>query len=181
MQLVPLTAGVPAPYEMKICPYCAHVNMEGLLFCEDCGEILTGTQVKTTSTRQLEAANFDILGKSTWGTARFSREASIILHVRDAAEPIVLAPQDETTLGRADTAQLAKPVLDLTPFGAQEKGVSRRHASILRGDETLTLVDLGSVNGTHLNGQRLIPNQPRVLRDGDEIRLGKLVCHIYFK
>ena len=166
---------------MKICPYCAHVNMEGLLYCEDCGEALTGTQVKTVSTRQLETGGLDILGKSAWGTARFSREASIILHVRDTAEPIILAPQDETTLGRADAAQPPQPVLDLTPFGAQEKGVSRRHAAIIRGDETLTLIDLGSVNGTHLNGQRLIPNQPRVLRDGDEIRLGKLVCHIYFK
>ena len=47
--------------------------------------------------------------------------------------------------------------------------------AIRRGEDTLTLVDLGSVNGTHLNGQRLVPNQPRVLRDGDEIRLGRLV------
>jgi pSer/pThr/pTyr-binding forkhead associated (FHA) protein len=52
---------------------------------------------------------------------------------------------------------------------------------IRRGEDTLTLVDLGSTNGTHLNGQRLIPNQPRVLRDGDEVRLGKLVFHIFFK
>jgi len=155
--------------------------MEGLLYCEDCGEKLTGPNVKTAATRQLETGGADILGKSTWGTARFSREASIILHVRDAVEPIILAPQDETTLGRADANQPAQSILDLTPFGAQEKGVSRRHAAIIRGDETLTLIDLGSVNGTHLNGQRLIPNQPRVLRDGDEIRLGKLVCHIYFK
>ncbi|MCS7071755.1 MAG: FHA domain-containing protein, partial [Anaerolinea sp.] len=62
-----------------------------------------------------------------------------------------------------------------------EKGVSRLHAAICRQDETLTIVDMGSSNGTHLNGQRLIPDQPRVLRDGDEIRLGKLVAHIYFK
>ena len=143
--------------------------------------MLTGDRGKTTSTRQLEGNDLEILGKSTWGTARFARDASIILHVRDATEPIVLAPEDETTLGRADASVASKPILDLTPFGAQEKGVSRVHAAIRRGDETLTLVDLGSVNGTHLNGQRLIPNQPRVLRDGDEIRLGKLVCHIYFK
>jgi len=40
---------------------------------------------------------------------------------------------------------------------------------------------VGSSNGTFLNGQRLVPNQPRVLRDGDEVRFGKLVAHIYFK
>jgi hypothetical protein len=32
-----------------------------------------------------------------------------------------------------------------------------------------------------LNGQRLIADQPRILRDGDEIRLGKLIAHVYFK
>jgi pSer/pThr/pTyr-binding forkhead associated (FHA) protein len=84
-------------------------------------------------------------------------------------------------LGRADSSSTQVPDLDLTPYGALEKGVSRMHAAIHRSEDTLTLVDMGSVNGTHLNGQRLIPEQPRVLRDGDEIRLGKLVAHIYFK
>ena len=55
------------------------------------------------------------------------------------------------------------------------------HAVVRRGDGLLNLIDLGSVNGTYLNGQRLIPNQPRVLRDGDEIKFGKLVCYVYFK
>jgi pSer/pThr/pTyr-binding forkhead associated (FHA) protein len=66
------------------------------------------------------------------------------------------------------------------PFGAIEKGVSRIHATIERSEDTLTITDLGSSNGTYLNGQRLIANQPRVLRDGDEIKFGKLVTHIYF-
>ena len=35
-------------------------------------------------------------------------------------------------------------------------------------------------NGTFLNGQRLVPNQPRILRDGDEIRLGHLVLYVRF-
>jgi pSer/pThr/pTyr-binding forkhead associated (FHA) protein len=87
----------------------------------------------------------------------------------------------EAVLGRADEVSGTSPDLDLTPYNALEKGVSRIHAAIRRGEDTLTLVDLGSVNGTHLNGQRLVPNQPRVLRDGDEIRLGRLVVHIYFR
>ena len=43
------------------------------------------------------------------------------------------------------------------------------------------ILDRGSANGTYLNGERLTPNEPHVLRDGDEIRLGKLVAHIYFR
>ena len=167
---------------MKICPYCSHQNREGTLFCEECGQSLYAeTSGTTVSTEQLEDVPEELATKASWGTARFDRAASIIVHVRDAPGPIVFQPRLETVLGRLDPASGTVPDLDLTPYGALEKGVSRVHAAIRRGEDTLTLVDLGSVNGTHLNGQRLIPNQPRVLRDGDEIRLGKLVAHIYFK
>ena len=105
----------------------------------------------------------------------------MVIHIRDAVEPITIRPKKELVIGRGDTNSQQQPDLDLTPFGAREKGVSRIHAVINRQDDTLTLVDAGSANGTHLNGQRLTPQQPRVLRDGDEIRFGKLVAHIYFK
>jgi len=166
---------------MQNCPYCGHDNREGTLFCEECGQTLFGEAGGVRTTRQLQNVPDELGMKATWGTARFSRDASIIIHIRDAAEPLVLHPQQETILGRIDPTGQSRPDLDLTPFGALEKGISRHHAAIRRGEDTLTLVDLGSVNGTYLNGQRLTPEQPRVLRDGDEIRLGQLVLHIYFQ
>ncbi|MBE2267693.1 MAG: FHA domain-containing protein, partial [Anaerolinea sp.] len=84
-------------------------------------------------------------------------------------------------IGRTDVDNKVIPDIDLAPYGAVEKGVSRIHAAILRTEEALIIMDKGSANGTHLNGQRLVPQQPRVLRDGDEIRLGRLVARIYFK
>jgi pSer/pThr/pTyr-binding forkhead associated (FHA) protein len=166
---------------MKICPSCAHVNREGFLYCEDCGQSLEHEAGTTLPTRQLDGGTDVSAAHATWGTARFDHDASIILHVRDATDPIMFQPPAQTILGRADVTSVQKPDLDLTPYGALEKGVSRVHAVIFRSDDTLTLIDKGSANGTHLNGQRLVPDQPRVLRDGDEIRLGKLVAHIYFK
>jgi hypothetical protein len=167
---------------MIICVYCKYENREGTLFCEQCGSSLyaegSGSAV---STRHLEDEPDDLDARATWGTARFDISSAIIMKLRDTTEPIIITPADETVFGRVDAASGTKPDLDLTPFGALDKGVSRLHAALRRGEETLTLVDLGSVNGTFLNGQRLIPNQPRVLRDGDEIRLGKMVLHIYFK
>lgn len=166
---------------MKICPFCAHKNREGLLFCEECGKNLMDKGPDATlPTKQLDL-QADLAAKATWGTARFSTSASIVIHVRDAAEPITLQPAKRTLVGRSDASSAQKPDLDLTPFGALEKGVSRIHAAIDRSEDTLTLVDMGSSNGTHLNGQRLVADQPRVLRDGDEIRFGRLVAHIYFK
>ncbi len=51
--------------------------------------------------------------------------------------------------------------------------VSRRHAQIVvRPDET-TVEDLGSKNGTHVNGSRL--TQPATLKDGDQVQVGSLM------
>jgi pSer/pThr/pTyr-binding forkhead associated (FHA) protein len=41
-------------------------------------------------------------------------------------------------------------------------------------------MDLDSTNGTYLNGVWMYPNQPRVLRDGDELMLGSLVLRFKF-
>jgi hypothetical protein len=166
---------------MNACPYCGHENRVGEMFCEDCGQSLVGKEPVTLPTRKLDSAANELAAKATWGTARFGQQSSIILHIREATEPIILQPMKRTVIGRSDAKSGQKPDLDLTPYGALEKGVSRIHAVISRSEDTLTLTDMGSVNGTHLNGQRLVPDQPRVLRDGDEIRLGKLIAHLYFK
>ena len=163
---------------MKICPYCSKSNREGLIYCAECGENLIGQP--TFTTRKINSASGTLPTKTAWGTAQFKPGTTLILHIRDIVEPILLNSDKPITLGRADVSSTYQPDLDLNPFGAIEKGVSRIHARIYRTDETLSIVDLGSSNGTHLNGQRLTPDQPRVLRDGDEIRLAKLVAHIYF-
>lgn len=168
---------------MKICPNCQSGNREGVLFCEDCGQPLTS--VPSVATRQLDRQKNGFGGRvtaaSTWGTARFMDAAVLVIHIRDAVEPLTVTPGAETLIGRADVSSRTTPTVDLAPFGAQEKGVSRMHATIRRSDESLLLIDMGSVNGTYLNGQRLMVDHPHVLRDGDEVRLGKLVMHIYFK
>lgn len=163
------------------CPYCGHMNVEGTLFCEACGYSLMSDATEQIPTRQLDEESGEFSVKSGWGTATFQDRNQVIIHVREAPEPIIVYPETELLLGRSDPASGVKPDLDLTPFGALERGVSRIHASLRRGEDVLSIVDLDSANGTYLNGQRLAPHQPRLLRDGDEIRVGKLVLHVYFK
>lgn len=55
----------------------------------------------------------------------------------------------------------------------ESPGVSRLHARIRIENGVATLEDLGSKNGTHLNGTRI--DSARVLADGNEIRLGTIV------
>lgn len=59
-----------------------------------------------------------------------------------------------------------------------EERVSRRHALInVQGQHEFWLVDLGSGNGTYLNGRRV--GQPTRLRDGDKIEIGSF--HLFFR
>lgn len=163
------------------CPNCHHENMEGALFCEECGLNLWEDSQEDIATRELDGDSDEFSVKSGWGTATFEEKNQVIIHVRDVPEPLTISVGEELLIGRQDAASGILPDLDLTPLGALEKGVSRIHAALRRGEEVLSIVDLDSANGTFLNGQRLAAHQPRLLRDGDEIRLGKLVMHIYFK
>jgi pSer/pThr/pTyr-binding forkhead associated (FHA) protein len=72
--------------------------------------------------------------------------------------PLELA---DVSIGREETNDVALP---------SDPTVSRVHAVIVRYSGGWCLRDLGSVNGTFLNGQRLLSEQ--LLRPGDEIRIG---------
>jgi len=74
-----------------------------------------------------------------------------------------------TTIGRADPSAGLRPDIDL----GMDQAVSRRHAEIRRGPSGYAIIDLGSTNGTIVNG-RQVPRQQEVpLSDGDEIRIGE--------
>ena len=71
-------------------------------------------------------------------------------------------------IGRRSDAEDIHPEI-----GVPDPGISRRHARLLRdGDGALTLVDLGSTNGTRLNGADVEPNVATPLQDGDALTLG---------
>lgn len=166
---------------MKTCPYCGFENREGVLYCEECGHPFYAQKDAVETTQLSQDVHEGFKGRMTWGTARFEEGAVLVIRIRDVPEPITIEPVKDIVIGRKDPLGGDMPDLDLSPFGAAELGVSRRHAVIRRGEDTLTLVDLESTNGTFLNGQRLLPHQPRVLRDGDEVRMGRFVFNLFFK
>lgn len=75
-------------------------------------------------------------------------------------------------LGRGDPRNNILPDIELTDLDRQ-RITSRRHACIEFDQTTYTVTDLGSNNGTWLNGRRLQAKTPEPLTDGDEITLGK--------
>ncbi|WP_073259260.1 FHA domain-containing protein [Cryptosporangium aurantiacum] len=51
--------------------------------------------------------------------------------------------------------------------------VSRRHAELMISAGMPVVVDLGSANGTFVNGERIVPREPRVLRHGDNLQFAR--------
>ena len=63
---------------------------------------------------------------------------------------------------------------DIVFYPNQESSMSRVHCSIRLDGKFFTLLDNNSSNGTHVNGERIKPNDPVQLRDGDEIVMGDM-------
>jgi pSer/pThr/pTyr-binding forkhead associated (FHA) protein len=81
-------------------------------------------------------------------------------------------------LGRVDPQQSIYPEVDLTEDHALQYGVSRQHACIFQRENAVEVSDLGSTNGTLLNGKRLAPYTPQPLSDGDQLQLGMLLIEV---
>jgi pSer/pThr/pTyr-binding forkhead associated (FHA) protein len=110
---------------------------------------------------------------------RSTQSIVVRLAIVDSGRQIEFPITKEITFGRLDAASATFPDIDLTPDQGLEKGVSRRHAKITRRGNELFLEDLGSVNGTFLNGKRLTPYLPHALKDNDEIRLSRILMRIH--
>ena len=83
-------------------------------------------------------------------------------------------------IGRGDPQAGIYPDVDLGPHGAQSNGVSRQHAAVIAKDNRIKIKDLGSVNGTKLNGFTLEANQEYRLRHGDSLEIGQLKLQVRF-
>ncbi len=80
---------------------------------------------------------------------------------------------NESIIGRWDADNGVFPDVDLDAFDNDAK-VSRRHAKIYRSNGAYFIEDLGSTNGTYVNrGRRLLPGNPQIISDGDEVIVGK--------
>ncbi len=168
---------------MIVCSNCKYTNMAGALFCSECGAALGSASSLTTqsiSTAQMrEAVRKKPLPQETPVPA--APDHWVALHLLDTGQVLPLSERSEFTLGRISEGQPIMPDIDLSPYQAYASGVSRLHAVIKHEDNRVLLMDLGSSNGTYINGKRLNPNATQVLRNGDVIALGKLKIQILLK
>lgn len=100
------------------------------------------------------------------------------LHIPARNISLPLPSSDQALIGRTDAVSGVYPDIDLTPYGGIESGVGRRHLRLVVKQGQIFAEDMNSVNGTFVNGQRLMAGTPHLLKSGDEIRLGTLVMRI---
>jgi len=119
-----------------------------------------------------------------WPTAlppsQFDSVEGLSLFLLSNEQIVHLAGKSEYTIGRATDDQPVVPDVDLTQYGAYDFGVSRLHATITVG-ELITITDMGSINGTHLNGRKIQPNSSHTLVHGDVLTLGKIKIQILIR
>lgn len=95
--------------------------------------------------------------------------------------PLRLRVENKMNVGRIVAGDgIKRPDVDLTPYNAETMGVSRLHFSIEPEADRLLVRDLGSGNGTQLNGNRLKPDEAYRLNSGDQIMVGLLRLDINF-
>jgi pSer/pThr/pTyr-binding forkhead associated (FHA) protein len=143
-----------------ICRQCGHVNEAGARFCSSCGAVLDSDD----ATANLAAVGDEEPSDTLAAVVDELPEGAAVLIVRRGpnAGSIFGLDQDETAAGRHPDSRIFLD--DIT--------VSRRHAVIDHRESGFVVRDVGSLNGTYVNHER-VDEQP--LHSGDEIQIGRFV------
>lgn len=106
----------------------------------------------------------------------------VLLQFLPSGVCITLPLDGPAILGRHAFAAAPGPdcLVDLVHLGAEKHGVSRHHCQLRRQGTHLILTDMGSTNGTYLNGERVSSHTPHRLSEGDRLILGTLHLVVFF-
>jgi pSer/pThr/pTyr-binding forkhead associated (FHA) protein len=144
------------------CTNCGHRNPEGSNFCSSCGAALAesgGTETTVTFLPGELEADLEEEVHISPEELEGGRGVLIVKRGPNAGSKFFL-DADSTRVGRHPESDIFLD--DIT--------VSRRHAEIRRGNGGFSLHDVGSLNGTYVNRERV---EGAELRSGDEIQIGK--------
>ena len=168
-----------------VCPVCNTKNELEAVVCGHCGARLDDLSIDggpRTKTTDMQAVTPEMIRE--WSlTERVILEApesGIAVYVEGESRPAHIESRREFVLGRKSEAT-AEMLVDLAPFRGYSMGLSRRHVTIRRADDGYQVMDLGSVNGTWLNEERLVPHTPYRLPSGSRLRLGRMRILVLYR
>jgi hypothetical protein len=144
-----------------LCARCGHQNPADARFCSSCGAPLTASTDETTLTLSAVEADEEedelerYLAELPPGVGLF------VVRTGPESGSSYRLDQPTTSIGRHPDSDVFLD--DIT--------VSRRHVEVVRGDDgVFTLRDVGSLNGTYVNRERV--DEAR-LKHGDEVQIGR--------
>ncbi len=161
---------------MPYCSQCGSDNSANARFCSQCG-----TPLLPPTEPNLEQAADDATATITFGApAKTEADERTSLNAADAAAVDALPVGSALLVVQRGPGAGSRYLLDtdLSTVGRHPESdifldditVSRRHVEFRRGDEGFRVHDVGSLNGTYLNGDRVDDAE---LQNGDEVRIGK--------
>ena len=170
------------------CPDCGTARAPGTRFCEVCRfNFDSGTPWTVSSSAPASAPAPAPVTSSAPVVAPTTPGPDPLWRVTVAVDPALYVDADPAVPCPANEAERVFP-LDLTEnligrpspkkgirpeVPVRDEGVSHRHAKLVRADGGgFALLDLGSTNGTKLNGKPMQEGVPVRVADGDQITLG---------
>jgi pSer/pThr/pTyr-binding forkhead associated (FHA) protein len=146
------------------CSNCGHQNLPGANFCSSCGEPLVTADVERTLVLHPVDPGQDAPGTGDDVVVELDElpAAVGVLIVRSGPQAgmRIVLDKDNLALGRHPDSDVVFD--DIT--------VSRRHAEVERVADGYVVRDVGSLNGTYLNQERV---EWHPLVSGDELQIGK--------
>lgn len=161
---------------MPFCTACGHQNPEDARFCAHCGHRLVAVEPRADSTSTLSLSGPDrtdaepdkeIVAESEAAVEALPPGSALLVVQRGpSAGSRFLLDTEEVTAGRHPESEIFLD--DVT--------VSRRHAVFRRTSDGYLVADVGSLNGTYVNRDRI---DEILLSGGDEVQIGKFRL-VYF-
>ena len=168
---------------MPFCTQCGHRNPDDANFCAQCGTRLVAVDAPSSGApAAAESLPTDTSATITFGAPIRSQESEerALLEDDDAAAVDALPGGSALLVVRRGPGAGSRFLLDqdLVTAGRHPESeifldditVSRRHVEFTRQGDGFTVTDVGSLNGTYVNRDRIESSE---LHKGDEVQIGK--------
>jgi pSer/pThr/pTyr-binding forkhead associated (FHA) protein len=166
---------------MPFCTECGHRNPDDARFCSQCGKRLVSEEAAAPTPGDRETPG-ETTATITFGAPGKPEgaEERAALNDADAAAVDALPPGSALLVVQRGPSAGSRFLLDTDLVGAgrhpeseiflDDVTVSRRHAEFRRGTDGYRVADVGSLNGTYVNRDRIDEVE---LQNGDEVQIGK--------
>lgn len=168
---------------MPFCTQCGHQNPDDARFCAQCGTRLQAASPSATPSATSGSGDSpsETTATITFGVPPKADGDDGGLNDADAAAVDALPAGSALLVVQRGPGAGSRFLLDVDQVNAgrhpeseiflDDVTVSRRHAEFRRGDDGFSVSDVGSLNGTYVNRDRI--DGAVLLQNGDEVQIGK--------